>query len=261
MSGGDGAILAAIFVLFLASAVLALAETAFTKMNRIRALALEEEGRRNAARLARLLERPEQTINPLLLLLLACQFVAATLVGVLVGEEGALGFAIGAVAELIVFFVFAEVIPKTYAIQQTERAALQVTPLLWAMTHFPPLRGITRALIGIANVVLPGRGLKEDAGGLRVDDFEMGKRRFANDAHGIDHRVVILHLIHVGVRRGELPRHCGHAGQGQRVDGVLPAIPDETGDSMSPLGQCFHEMSTEEARRSREENPHACTPT
>ena len=161
MSGGDGAILAAIFVLFLASAVLALAETAFTKMNRIRALALEEEGRRNAARLARLLERPEQTINPLLLLLLACQFVAATLVGVLVGEEGALGFAIGAVAELIVFFVFAEVIPKTYAIQQTERAALQVTPLLWAMTHFPPLRGITRALIGIANVVLPGRGLKE----------------------------------------------------------------------------------------------------
>ena len=47
MSGGDGAILAAIFVLFLASAVLALAETAFTKMNRIRALALEEEGRRN----------------------------------------------------------------------------------------------------------------------------------------------------------------------------------------------------------------------
>ena len=158
MSGGDGAILAAIFVLFLASAVLALAETAFTKMNRIRALALEEEGRRNAARLARLLERPEQTINPLLLLLLACQFVAATLVGVLVGEEGALGFAIGAVAELIVL-----TLARCLALArgQTERAALQVTPLLWAMTDFPPLRGIRRALIGIANVVLPGRGLKE----------------------------------------------------------------------------------------------------
>ena len=54
-----------------------------------------------------------------------------------------------------------EVAPKTYAIQHTERAALRVTPLLWFLTNFPPLRWLSRGLIGIANVVLPGKGLKQ----------------------------------------------------------------------------------------------------
>ena len=46
------------------------AETAFTRMSRIRALSLEEEGRKGAHRLAQMLERPERTLNVLLLLIL-----------------------------------------------------------------------------------------------------------------------------------------------------------------------------------------------
>lgn len=161
MSGADWAVLAAIVGLFLVSAVLALAETAFTKMSRIRAIALEEEGRKHAGRLARLLEHPERTINAVLLAVLVCQFTAATLVGVVVERAGPLAVALGTVAEVIVFFVFAEVAPKTFAIQRTDRAALRVAPLLWWLTHFPPLRVLSRGLIGVANVVLPGKGLKE----------------------------------------------------------------------------------------------------
>ena len=38
---------------------------------------------------------------------------------------------------------------------------MQVTPLLWFLTNLPPLRVLSRGLIGVANVVLPGKGLKQ----------------------------------------------------------------------------------------------------
>src|SRR6266581_1817419 len=93
MTGADWLLLVAIVVLFLVSGVLALAETAFTRMSRIRALALEEEGRRGEARLARMLEKPERTLNPLLLVLLVCQLSSANLTGVLLERNfGTYGF-------------------------------------------------------------------------------------------------------------------------------------------------------------------------
>jgi putative hemolysin len=161
MTTSEWLIVGGVALAFVLSAVLALAETAFTKMNRIRALALEEEGRKNASKLAKLLETPERTINSVLLLLLVCQFTAATLVGVLVEAAGPAGVILGTVGEVVVFFVFSEVAPKTYAIQNTDRAALGLTPLLWWMTRFAPLRGLTSGLIGCANVILPGRGIKQ----------------------------------------------------------------------------------------------------
>jgi CBS domain containing-hemolysin-like protein len=162
MTGSDYALLVAIVALFLVSGVLALSETAFTRMSRIRALALEEEGRRGASRLVRMLERPERTLNSVLLVLLVCQLVSANLTGVLLEQNfGTAGFVIGIVVEIAVFFVFFEVAPKTYAIQHTDRAALLVSGLLSFLTNFPPLRVLSRGLIGLANVVLPGHGLKE----------------------------------------------------------------------------------------------------
>lgn len=166
MEAADWIVLAVVIALFLASAVLALAETAFTKMSRIRALALEEDSKddkklRNAGHLARMLEHPERTINSVLLMLLVFQFTAATLVGVLVEKAGALAVLFGTIGEVVIFFVFAEVVPKTFAIQHTDRAALLVTPLLRFLTRFAPLRVLTRGLIGFANVILPGRGLRE----------------------------------------------------------------------------------------------------
>ncbi|HEY7133919.1 MAG TPA: hemolysin family protein [Acidimicrobiia bacterium] len=162
MRTSDWIIVAVIVVLFIVSTVMSLAETAFTRVNRIRVLALEEEGTRHAGRLVRMLDSPVATLNAVLLVLLAAQLASATLLGVLMERLlGPLGVAVGTLVEVGVFFVFAEVAPKTYALQHTERAALRVTPLLFALTTFPPLRVLSRALIGLANVVLPGRGLRE----------------------------------------------------------------------------------------------------
>ncbi len=161
MSGTDWAVLALVIVLFLFSIYLAIAETAFVRMSRIRALALEEEGRRSARRLVRLLDHPEQTLNVVLLLVLVSQLTSATLLGALLqGFAGAWGLAAGIVLQIVVFFVIGEVAPKTYVVQHTDRAALMVSGFLTAVTQFWPLRVLSNALIGLANVLLPGRGLK-----------------------------------------------------------------------------------------------------
>jgi CBS domain containing-hemolysin-like protein len=161
MNGADWAILVVVVVLFVFSIFLAMSETAFTRMSRIRALALADEGNKRAQRLAVMLEQPQQTLNSVLLLVLVSQLTTATLIGVLLeGAAGAWGVVIGIVLQIFLFFVIGEVAPKTFAVQHTERAALSVTPLLWFLTQFAPLRWLSKLLIGVANVVLPGKGLK-----------------------------------------------------------------------------------------------------
>jgi magnesium and cobalt exporter, CNNM family len=162
MSSTDWILTGIVVALFLFSILLAFSEMAFTRMSRIRALALEEEGRRGAARLAQMLERPEQTINSLLLLVLVSQLTSASLIGIVLERQaGTLGIFLGLVIQVVVFFVLGEAAPKTYAIQHTDRAALRVSGFLWALTTFPPMRVLSRGLIQLANAILPGRGLKE----------------------------------------------------------------------------------------------------
>jgi CBS domain containing-hemolysin-like protein len=153
--------MAVIAVLFAFSAVLALSETAFVRASRIRLLNLAEEGDKRAERVLRLLEHPEQTMNTVLLVLLACQMVSATLLGTLLEPSfGTAGVVLGMVIEIVVVFTFAEVAPKTFAVQHAERAVMSVSGLLVFLTRFGPLRLLTRGFIGLANVVLPGKGLR-----------------------------------------------------------------------------------------------------
>ena len=149
-----------IVILFAASGVFAMAETAFVKASRIKLHGLAEGGDRRAARVLELYDHQERTLNSVLLLLLGCQMVSATLLGsVLEPAYGTVGLLVGSLLEITVFFTFAEVAPKTYAVTHPERAVLRMSALLVFVTHFAPLRVLTRGFIGLANVVLPGRGL------------------------------------------------------------------------------------------------------
>jgi CBS domain containing-hemolysin-like protein len=97
-----------------------------------------------------------------LFLVLVTQLTSSYLLGILLDRHlGTIGIVIGLVLQLMLFFVVAEVVPKTYAIQHTDLAALRSAGFLYAITNFPPLRFLTRALIGLANVVMPGKGLKQ----------------------------------------------------------------------------------------------------
>jgi putative hemolysin len=163
MSSGDWVLVAVMFVLLAFAAFLAMAETSFTRMNRVKAITLQEEGAPGADTLAKLVERPEHVLNPVLLLVLICHLIIATLVGVLIERRfaGALGFIAGIAFEIVAVFVFAEAAPKTYAVQHPDKSALRVAPLVSAIANFWPLSWLSRGLIGLSNAILPGKGLKE----------------------------------------------------------------------------------------------------
>jgi CBS domain containing-hemolysin-like protein len=161
MSGTTWAIVV-IALLFLLAIVLAIAETAFLRMNRIKAVALQEQGEKGAGRLVRLLDQPEQTVNAVTLLALGAQLITANLLGLLIGTDAGVGFVVlGILLNVVVFFVFGEAAPKTWAVQHSDRAALRTAGFLYAVTHFPPLRWLVRGLLGFVNVILPGKGLKK----------------------------------------------------------------------------------------------------
>jgi magnesium and cobalt exporter, CNNM family len=210
MGGADWAILAVVVVLFVMSIFFAASETAFTRMSRIRAIALAEDGNRRALRLAAMLEHPERTLNVVLLLVLVAQLTSATLIGVLLeGTAGALGVVIGIVLQIVLFFVIGEVAPKTFAVQHTERAALALTPMLWFLTHFAPLRWLSNLLIGVANVVLPGRGLKRGPFVTEEDLRTMADVAAEEDSIETEERRLIHSIFEFGdtvVREVMLPR-------------------------------------------------------
>ena len=154
-------LLAVISGLILLAGFFAMAETSLTRISRVKAMTLEEEGRRGAKKLARLVEHPEHFLNPVLLLVLMCHVVASILVGLVFDRFGPLVVTIATVSEIAVIFVLAEAAPKTWAVQHAERAALLVAPAVSFIAHLPPIRLLARALIGLSNLILPGKGLKQ----------------------------------------------------------------------------------------------------
>ena len=119
-----------VIALLAVSALLALAETSLVRMSRAKALALVEDGRRGAKILLRLTENPQGFLNPVLLMVLICQLVVATLVGILAASWfGAWGVVAATVFEIVVIFVLGEAVPKNWAVHHPERAALFSAPL------------------------------------------------------------------------------------------------------------------------------------
>ncbi|MEI7622606.1 MAG: hemolysin family protein [Actinomycetes bacterium] len=158
----DGWMLVAILILLVLSTFLSLAETALTRMTVSKAQVIAERGGFGSKRIARLVAHPEEFLNVVLLVVLVCQLVQATLVGLVADSLfGAWGLVLATFVNVVVVFVVAEAIPKTWAVQHTESASRIAAPVVWWMTRFWPFRLIARALIGLTNVIIPGKGLKQ----------------------------------------------------------------------------------------------------
>lgn len=152
----------AIVLLTLLAIWSALAETALLRVSRAKAKALADEGRPGSEALLDLVSHPERWLNALLLIVLVSQIVQASLMGVLAGNLfGGWGVLVGVLLNVSVMYVIAETAPKTWAIQNTERAALFCARPMKLLANFAPLRLLARMFIVITNLILPGRGLKE----------------------------------------------------------------------------------------------------
>lgn len=161
-STADTWMLIAIIALLLASVVLAVAETSLTNISKVKAQALLDEGRPGAERLVTVVGDLEHYLNGVLLVVLIFQLVQATLVGVVAERTfGPVGVALATFVNVVVVFVIAEAAPKTWTLQHPERAGIMAAPVVVAIGGFPPVRIAARSLIGLTNVILPGKGLQK----------------------------------------------------------------------------------------------------
>jgi CBS domain containing-hemolysin-like protein len=166
----DAILVVVVAVLLVGAALLALAETALVRTSKAKAQALRDEHRRGATRLVRLVEHPQAFLNPILLLVLICQLVTATLVGILAERFfGALGVLAATFFEVVVIFVLAEALPKNWAVYNPERAALFAAPIISALVSFPPVRLLSNGLQGMANSLM--RPHKRESGGMRESEL------------------------------------------------------------------------------------------
>jgi CBS domain containing-hemolysin-like protein len=141
-------------------AIFAAAETAITRTGRARAYRLVEEGRRGARSLQRIVEDLPPYLGVVLLMTLLATIGGTTLAASFaVDVFGKYGEVIATIAMTLLTFVVAEVTPKTYAIQHTDRVALRVAPFLLLLGRI--LVPVTKVLIRVSNVITPGKGIPE----------------------------------------------------------------------------------------------------
>ena len=208
---GDTYLTVTVVILLMLSGFFAMSETSLTRMNKGRARSLRDQGRHGAKALVSLTESPEKFLNPLLLLVLICQLVSATMVGVLAGHLfGAAGVFVATFGEVVIIFVAFEAIPKNFAIQHPDEAALLSAPVVGRILRFWPVRGISTILLWVADNVIGlfGGGGKSQ----RMTEFEvlaMADVAHEDDAIETDERNFIHSIIEFGdtiVREVMVPR-------------------------------------------------------
>ncbi|MDP8938451.1 MAG: hemolysin family protein [Actinomycetota bacterium] len=210
MSSTQVLMLVAVVGLIMTAAFLAMAETSLTRTSRVKAISLVEEKRRGANALLHLVEHPERFLNPVLLLVLLCHLVAATLVGILSEDLfGPWGVVAAVAFEVVVIFVLAEALPKTYAVQHADRASLLVAPIVSLIVRIPGVRLLSSALIGLSNVLIPGRGLKKGPFVSEEELLAMADVAVEEDVIEREERQLIHSIIEFGdtvVREVMVPR-------------------------------------------------------
>ena len=131
------------------SAFFAAAETAFTAASRARMQALENAGDGRAGIVNRLLNQRERFIGAMLIgynivAVGASSFTTSVLIAVF-GNEGVL---YATVVMSVLVIVFAEVLPKTVAINTPDRVSLLIArPVAWTVALFGPVTLATERLV------------------------------------------------------------------------------------------------------------------
>lgn len=150
-----------IFLLLLISGFFSGSETGLTGASRAKIYKLKNEGNRKAAKVLKLREDKENLIGAILfgnnvVNILATSISAGVMIE-LFGEDGVL-YATAIMTALVL--IFAEVLPKTYAIQNSEKVALTVSPIFIYLVRL--LSPITRFVQFLVNLVLTFFSPKEN---------------------------------------------------------------------------------------------------
>ena len=131
MSLDLGVTAAAIILLIMISAFFSASESALTAVSRARLNEIERRGSRRAAMALTLTDMRERMIGALLLGNNVANITASALAtAALIAIFGDIGAVIASAIMTVLILIFAEVMPKTYAIAYPDRSAIAVAPII-----------------------------------------------------------------------------------------------------------------------------------
>ncbi|MEM8915876.1 MAG: HlyC/CorC family transporter, partial [Pseudomonadota bacterium] len=177
-----GAIIAGLILL---SAFFSGSETALTAASRPRLAQLERQGHRRAATVNRLREDKGRLIGAILLGNNLVNILASALAtSLFIGLLGEAAIPIVTLAMTFLILIFAEVLPKTYALDNADRMALAIVPIMrWVVAVLAP---VTQAVMLIVGVLLRILGVNHQAGDVFDSEDEL---RGAIELHRGEDRV------------------------------------------------------------------------
>jgi len=222
-----------IAVLLLLSAFFSGSETALTAVSRLRMHERERQGDHRAARVNALIDHREQLIGSILLGNNLVNIGASALAtGLLVEFFGNTGIVYATLGMTLLVLIFAEVLPKTYAIHNPIKVSLAVAPVMRAIvvTLAPPVRAVQFVVNGTLKLcgvrIQAGRsftaaeeelrGAIELHQGPEADEVEDERRMLRSilDLGDVDVDEVLTH-------RSELETVNADAPPGEIVEAVL----------------------------------------
>ena len=160
MTSADTPLILLLLALLIFSIFIAAAEASFLRVPAMRVRARAAQGSRRALQLESMIDRMPNVLNAILLAALLSQIGAATVAGILAvrwfGES--LGPTIASVALTMVMFIYAEAIPKTYAVRHADRVALLTVIPLAVVERI--LRPLVSVLVWVADIQMPGKGVE-----------------------------------------------------------------------------------------------------
>ena len=162
----------AIFVLLLLSAFFSGSETALTAVSRPYMHHLLKQGDRRAGIIAKLHARMERLIGTILLANNLVNILASALAtSLLIGLFGDSGVAYATLVMTLLVLIFAEVLPKTYAINNADRTALSVAPVVRLLVAvLSPLSDAVQVVVRVT-LRLFGVTTESDLGAITDDEL------------------------------------------------------------------------------------------
>jgi len=157
------AVLLAILILIMLSAFFSGSETALTATSQARMMVLEKNGNAKAGLVNRLIEKRDRLIGAILLGNNLVNILASALAtSFFIELFGAAGVVYATIVMTVIVVVFAEVLPKSWAISDPDRFALKISvPIRWVVFFFGP---ITALVTGVVRRILAKFGVDLTSG-------------------------------------------------------------------------------------------------
>jgi len=197
-------------------AYMSAAETAITGASRPRMHRLAQQGNRRAMLVNRLLDRKDEAVSAVLLGNSVMNILSASLTTAVLTELfGAAGIVYATAIIGVMVVVFAEVMPKTWALLRADRVALILAPSIGVTLAI--LGPLARAVAWVSRLFLWLMGMRTDTGLAAQEHNEL--LRGAIELHGVGHidedapaeKAMLRSVLELGDRTvGDVMTHRGN---------------------------------------------------